>query len=188
MLEISDYEEDTRSLILSLEEDMDPSVRVHAWVAVINGNSANKELALAYVEGMTDQYYDDYQKAFLFTDQNQPVANEEHEEFILQTEEKLIKYRKDLETAEARNIPEINEVIAQLEADLEDRDEYYWEINQQEMDLYQCALPYLYILPSGDYLDFHQQQELTELYDQYIQGSMGIDEFIKKSDEIIQRK
>lgn len=174
-----------KSFLIPLDEGMELAVSVGSSVAFINPLSNNKELAMAYLEAMVTNYREADQVA-MFTDKNEPIKNEYYEQTIKSLEESFEELKSQLETADEQDKKAIEEQIKYIEEALNDKDSFYWEVNQEAINRYEQYLPAYFIPESEALYGGEEDSNVYILLQNYIDGATTLDQFISEANRRVQ--
>jgi len=93
----------------------------------------------------------------------------------------IAEMEKQLETAEAVDVPMLEESIANMKQSLEENDKYWWEISPESIEWYRAngehiaVQRYNYLYGDGSY-------EVWELNNQLLNGATDLDSYLKGID------
>jgi ABC-type glycerol-3-phosphate transport system substrate-binding protein len=175
-----------KPLILSLEEGGAQHIPVYVSAMFINPNSANKDIALQYLENALDSMSRD-QHIMLFPDDNEPVRTANYDTMITEWEDGLDKAKKQLETAKPEETKDIQATIDSYESLLKDKDKYIWDVSAEDIENYRAS-DSLYFTAVPNLLGSNGRDETSEistLIDRYVQRQISLDQFIKEADQKI---
>ena len=172
-------------LYLPLDEGMELGYPVGTQVAFVNPRSQNQELALAYLEEITNTYQP-VQQTTMYQDVNEPIKSEYYEERVKDMEKYIKEYEKQLETAEAEDKKGLEEAIKALTEDLENKDQWYWEVDQKGLDQFNGLLPSFFIKESEILYSGEDEGNLYALLQNYVDGAMSLDQFISEANRRVQ--
>ena len=160
--------DDTRNLFLPLKEGMEPAVMTRAQIAFINPASQHPEEALRYLETLITNYEPQDQIA-MFSDKNEPVQNEGY----------FDKYRQEKEGE-----------LETLKAYLLEAQEEVWEISPKDIETFNQVLPNICFPTTELFYSMDGEGDgadvLWNLENNYINGAISLDEFIKQADQRIE--
>ncbi len=174
-----------QSLIIPLDEGMEPALPVYTTVAFVNPLSNNKELAVAYLEAMATTYRGSVEVA-MFADKNEPIKSEYYEETVKSFETALEEQKKQLETTEEADKARLEEYIKHLEELLENKDDFYWEVSQEGIDRYLKYLPTYYIPEDEIIYSGDEKTNVSALLQNYFEGALTLEQFITEANRRVQ--
>ncbi|NLB91327.1 MAG: carbohydrate ABC transporter substrate-binding protein [Clostridiales bacterium] len=173
-------------LLLSIDENIEPAIQGHLTLAFVNPASANQEEAIAYLEE-TMNAAGGATKTMLYTDQNEPIKSEYYDEYAKGLDKDLADFEAQLEKADEADKRDIQEQIDWIKEAIANKEKQYWDVSQEGLDRYDALIPYIFagaqnVLYSGEDPD----NNVAKLLQDYINGSMSLDQFINEATRRIQ--
>ncbi len=173
-------------LVMSLTANVDPVLEIDSVVAVINPFSENIDLALEYIETISENLEENVYYT-ICTDKTEPVLNKYYESNIASLQEYIDDLKKELETAEEVDKQDIEESIKANEESLKEYEKYRYSINEEDIawigahrsELTLSGDNWLYSSESGDAWDLVQQ---------YLQGQIDASRLMKEIDRKVRMR
>ena len=173
-------------LVMSLTANVDPVLEIDSVVAVINPFSENIDLALEYIETLSENLEENVYYT-ICTDKTEPVLNKYYESNIASLQEYIDDLKKELETAEEVDKQDIEESIKANEESLKEYEKYRYSINEEDIawigahrsELTLSGDNWLYSSESGDAWDLVQQ---------YLQGQIDASRLMKEIDRKVRMR
>ena len=170
-------------VIMSLTQDAPAFLSIDCSVAFINPYSENQDLALAFIEALSENLEPEIQY-ILFEDMDEPLLNSYHDEAVQNMEEYLEMLRAEYEDADEADKQELAENITEYEGYLEEIREDIWEISQDDI---------AWVNENGQNLKFavrnwlysNDNGEAWELIEQYASGQLDAERLMKEIDRKI---
>lgn len=167
-------------MLLAVSGDYEPMLPLDMSVAFINPFSQNAELAMEFLAeiytNLDDQTIYNLSDAF-----NEPKRSRGYEDFVKDMNENIAEMEKQLETAEAVDVPMLEENIANMKQNLEENDRYWWEISPESIEWYRANGEYIAV-ERYNYLYGDGSYELWELNNQFLNGATDLDSYLKDID------
>lgn len=172
----------TYPLFLPLDEGYEATAKPFLQVAIVNPSSEQREAAVVYLEGMMEEY-DHRTKATLFKSENQPVKSDGYEDRMDYFGKSLKKSKDELSSAKDEEEIEILEnAIEYFETQLNNKEDYYWEITPQRLALYENLMPSLFVSTTHNDYDgvWEQSMEMGNLIEAFMIDKIPLEDFIKE--------
>ncbi len=172
-------------LLLALDEEHLPTLKVTFSVMFVNAYSEKIDLAIDYVEETMNQYKSE-EKIYLYENENTPIKNVDYLTTQEEFEQRIIKLEKDLAEAEdSDEIGRIEHALTYFEKEKGKTDKYYWEISPKEIELYQEFLPNIYI-PQTHYVhNWETIQKMMDVRVKFLEEKITLEEFISNLEKLI---
>lgn len=167
-------------LLLSVSPEYEPHLPMELSVAFVNPFSEHPELAAEFIAEMYARV--PVSTTYNFSDAlNEPIRSRYYEENMQNMLDSIAEMEKQLETAEAVDVPLLEESIGYMKQALEENEKYWWEISPESIEWFRSwdeniavqQFNYLYADGSG---------EIWELTSQFVNGMIDLDTYIKSID------
>ena len=172
--------------LLPLDDGLDPVLNASLQVYIVNPNSPNADLALTYLEFLTQNMRPEY-KVALYPGENEPVEESYYQENLKYYNERLEDFQKQLEKAEADGneeaVKSIKEQLEWLAEDRESMERWRWTVSPEQIENYRAIDKYINVNVND--LIYGSNGEVAKLVSRYTQGEMTGDQFIKEFDRKI---
>lgn len=175
--------QNTRILPLCITEDVQPVIGANVSVLIINPKTTRQAEAVLYVENYLKNLDKAGANITLFPNHNDPVEASGYQKQKEEQEQELDKQKGLLQSAEESAHAEIKSHIERLEAALEDTEKYRYDASAEDIqDFRQNIDPILWVnemsvLYSGG------ADEFSKFFQQYLQGAMPMEQFVKETDK-----
>ena len=177
---------DTVFLSLPLTEGLEPIMPATVEYLVINPRTTHLDQAVQYLS-VFGQNLDPAQAGItLFPDNNEPVPNPTFEQDKVEWQATLDEYKAQLATAKPEDQASIKDTIASYEQLLADAESDRYSVSAEDIATYrQKAAPYLMVTGQTPLKTWNKEgkNEFYALRDQYMQGAIPLDQFIKEMDK-----
>lgn len=175
-----------RDYALPLDKGEHPAIAFTPQLIFINPNSPNKQMALALMEAVAAAY-SDTEKIVLYQNENNPVKNPYYDEYVKTTEEELAALTEQVKTLSEEEKPPVLEEIEHFNQLLTEKEDIYWSVNEGTIAAYNGQIPYMY-LPTqpSPYNPWDENNNISKLFNDYISGSISLEDFITTANQRIQ--
>ncbi len=180
----------TRPLTLAMDSGLEPVIPVSMSVMLVNPQTARMDQAILYVATSAKNYDETTSNIMLFPGHNDAVLNPRYELDLASWREELKESQKLLETADPENQANIQESIDHLEEFIQNADQNRYSVSAEEIAAFRTDIaPYLYVVGQTplDIWDKNGNNELVSLMEQYGQGVIPVDRFMKDMSSQMQR-
>ena len=172
-------------LYLGLDEGMQPLVSTDVTVAFVNPFSQNRDLAIEYLECASEQV-DAIMRITMMPGENEPVLNPYFEETLESYDEQIASLETQLANAEEVDKQALEATLEEVKGyrdDFEKNNRY--SANEESIAAYREVAGYMVV---STYLgmDSETSSEYYEQRNQYIDGAITLDEFIRNIDQKLQ--
>ena len=168
-------------LCLSLDIGSNLTVGCELYVVIINPYTENYNLALSYVEQVSD-CVSDISAYYLYKDENAPVRGDYYQAILDGKETEIVQLESEIAAAAYPDTQDLQEQLEDLNAYYQDLREQLWELSPLEIERYSTLINYRVLL-SNDAV-----QEYADVVDsirQYLSGIISDDQFISKLEQYI---
>lgn len=176
-----------RPMLLSLDDSKIPATRVKLGIAFINPLSENKEIALAYLEDMMENYTAK-EKLYCYTDENKAVPRNEVSQEVATMAVELERLSQLLETAQEAEKAPIEEQIQVLKGQIEQQGEG-WEVSPQDVALFEWMLPTLFVPEENIFYAGgvqNMESSILRVMENFMDKAISLDEMIAEIDKRIE--
>ena len=172
-------------LYLGLDEGMQPLVSTDVTVAFVNPFSQNRDLAIEYLECASEQV-DAIMRITMMPGENEPVLNPYFEETLESYDEQIASLETQLLGAEEVDKQALEATLEEMQGyrdDFEKNNRY--NASEESIAAYREVAGYMVV---STYLgmDSETSSEYYEQRNQYIDGAITLDEFIRNIDQKLQ--
>ena len=172
-------------LYLGLDEGMQPLVSTDVTVAFVNPFSQNRDLAIEYLECASEQV-DAIMRITMMPGENEPVLNPYFEETLENYDEQIASLETQLLGAEEVDKQALEATLEEMQGyrdDFEKNNRY--NASEESIAAYREVAGYMVV---ATYLgmDSETSSEYYEQRNQYIDGAITLDEFIRNIDQKLQ--
>ena len=172
-------------LYLGLDEGMQPLVSTDVTVAFVNPFSQNRDLAIEYLECASEQV-DAIMRITMMPGENEPVLNPYFEETLESYDEQIASLEAQLLGAEEVDKQALEATLEEMQGyrdDFEKNNRY--SASEESIAAYREVAGYMVV---STYLgmDSETSNEYYEQRNQYINGAITLDEFIRNIDQKLQ--
>ena len=172
-------------LYLGLDEGMQPLVSTDVTVAFVNPFSQNRDLAIEYLEYASEQV-DTIMRITMMPGENEPVLNPYFEETLENYDEQIASLETQLLGAEEVDKQALEATLEEMQGyrdDFEKNNRY--NASEESIAAYREVAGYIVV---STYLgmDSETSNEYYEQRNQYIDGAITLDEFIRNIDQKLQ--
>ena len=172
-------------LYLGLDEGMQPLVSTDVTVAFVNPFSQNRDLAIEYLECASEQV-DAIMRITMMPGENEPVLNPYFEETLESYDEQIASLETQLANAEEVDKQALEATLEEVKGyrdDFEKNNQY--NASEESIAAYREVAGYMVV---STYLgmDSETSNEYYEQRNQYINGAITLDEFIRNIDQKLQ--
>ena len=172
-------------LYLGLDEGMQPLVSTDVTVAFVNPFSQNRDLAIEYLECASEQV-DAIMRITMMPGENEPVLNPYFEETLESYDEQIASLETQLLNAEEVDKQALEATLEEMQGyrdDFEKNNRY--NASEESIAAYREVAGYMVV---STYLgmDSETSNEYYEQRNQYINGAITLDEFIRNIDQKLQ--
>ncbi len=172
-------------LYLGLDEGMQPLVSTDVTVAFVNPFSQNRDLAIEYLEYASEQV-DAIMRITMMPGENEPVLNPYFEETLESYDEQIASLETQLLSAEEVDKQALEATLEEMQGyrdDFEKNNQY--NASEESIAAYREVAGYMVV---STYLgmDSETSNEYYEQRNQYIDGAITLDEFIRNIDQKLQ--
>ena len=172
-------------LYLGLDEGMQPLVSTDVTVAFVNPFSQNRDLAIEYLECASEQV-DAIMRITMMPGENEPVLNPYFEETLESYDEQIASLETQLANAEEVDKQALEATLEEMQGyrdDFEKNNRY--NASEESIAAYREVAGYIVV---STYLgmDSETSNEYYEQRNQYIDGAITLDEFIRNIDQKLQ--
>ena len=174
-----------KMLYLGLDEGMQPLVSTDVTVAFVNPFSQNRDLAIEYLEYASEQV-DAIMRITMMPGENEPVLNPYFEETLESYDEQIASLETQLLSAEEVDKQALEATLEEMQGyrdDFEKNNRY--NASEESIAAYREVAGYMVV---STYLgmDSETSNEYYEQRNQYIDGAITLDEFIRNIDQKLQ--
>ena len=174
-----------KMLYLGLDEGMQPLVSTDVTVAFVNPFSQNRDLAIEYLEYASEQV-DTIMRITMMPGENEPVLNPYFEETLENYDEQIASLETQLLGAEEVDKQALEATLEEMQGyrdDFEKNNRY--NASEESIAAYREVAGYIVV---STYLgmDSETSNEYYEQRNQYIDGAITLDEFIRNIDQKLQ--
>ena len=174
-----------KMLYLGLDEGMQPLVSTDVTVAFVNPFSQNRDLAIEYLEYASEQV-DAIMRITMMPGENEPVLNPYFEETLESYDEQIASLETQLLSAEEVDKQALEATLEEMQGyrdDFEKNNQY--NASEESIAAYREVAGYMVV---STYLgmDSETSNEYYEQRNQYINGAITLDEFIRNIDQKLQ--
>ena len=174
-----------KMLYLGLDEGMQPLVSTDVTVAFVNPFSQNRDLAIEYLECASEQV-DAIMRITMMPGENEPVLNPYFEETLENYDEQIASLETQLLGAEEVDKQALEATLEEMQGyrdDFEKNNRY--NASEESIAAYREVAGYIVV---STYLgmDSETSNEYYEQRNQYIDGAITLDEFIRNIDQKLQ--
>ena len=172
-------------LPMGLTKDAGYYTGVNMWVMFLNPKSQHKEYAVKLMEYMIDGIYDSDAYTLLAT-KTEPLKNSYFDEWLESNQKQLEEMEKNLADAPEEMKADLQSMIADQKAYIERRtSQMQYTISPHAIEVYrETIMPYVYV-STPSFLDASEDavtSEFNSLKQQYLDGKINIDKFIRDAD------
>lgn len=192
------YDEGEQPLLMRLDSETEPVIPLYMTVMVVNPKSEHLDTAMAYLEYVADHLPQTVRIA-LMPDVNEPIESYFYQGAVSSTSERIDQLETRLEALRAAGkeldddpeSPYYNMTMADLESDLsysqgelEWVEQNRWAFSPEEVAYYhEYVEPYLVTIT--DALFQGENNQASTIMQQFIDGSMDAEHFIREFDRIV---
>ena len=172
-------------LYLGLDEGMQPLVSTDVTVAFVNPLSQNRDLAIEYLEYASEQV-DTIMRITMMPGENEPVLNPYFEETLENYDEQIASLETQLLSAEEVDKQALEATLEEMQGyrdDFEKNNRY--NASEESIAAYREVAGYIVVSTYLD-MDSETSNEYYEQRNQYIDGAITLDEFIRNIDQKLQ--
>lgn len=180
---ISGITRDYWPMVMSMNADTPRRLSVTTQVAFINPFTEHPELALEFVESLTE-HLSESTAYTLFTDLKEPVLNEYYEEGLQSLQEHVDTLRADLEKAEEIDKQDIMMALEDAEEYLADYEQYRYSVTEKDIAWLEDHAQYMEVM-GVDWLYSDDTGEAYELVSQYSEGMINAEKLMTEIDRKI---
>lgn len=173
---------DYKPLPLALDEGMDPIIPMNMQVYLVNPNSANKDMAITFLEFVA-QNMEDGSRITLYSDDNEPVVDPYAEKSIADVKKEIEELEKKLAEAPEEEKREYEDMIASDREYLEMWEAEKYLISAEDIAQYRELEPYMHVI-STDVLS-SMTAEGAKLIERYVGGEMNAQQFTRELGRIL---
>lgn len=167
-------------LLLSVSPEYAPHLPMDLSVAFVNPFSENPELATEFIAEMFSHVPTAIR--YNFSDElSEPIRSSYYEENMKNMKESIAEMEKQLETAEAVDVPLLEESIASMKQALEENDKYWWEVSPESIEWFRSRDDHIAV-QRFNYLYADGGGEIWEMTSQFMKGMIDLDTYIKGID------
>lgn len=171
-------------LPLSLDEGMDPALFAQIDVFVINPNSQNQDLAKTYLEFFAQNMPRDYAITFC-PDDNTPVENPSYARQMEEIKKSIDDIKAQMKTTDPEVLKSLEESLKNQENYLQWIEKSRFTIPEKLIKQYRELVPY--VCSDSEYMNFlSSSKEAVTLLQQFMQGKIGTEQFVKEFDRKLQ--
>ncbi len=171
-------------LPLALDEGLEPAVFGMIDVFVLNPNSKNQDLALAYMEFFVKNMPRDKSITFC-PDDNEPVENPYYKREIAEIKKSIDDLKKQIEAASPDELKNLEEMLKSQEEYLAMREKNRFSITEEVIERYRSLVPYICVDTQN--IEFLTgSQEVMTLLQRFMQGEMETEQFVREFDRKLQ--
>ena len=180
------YRYDMQFLALPLADGLEPVMPATVEYLVVNPRTTHLDQAVQYL-GVFGQNLDPSQAGvILFPDNNEPVVNPSFEQDKTDWQTTLDDYKSQLVTAKPEDVASIKDTIASYEDLLAQAEDDRYTLSAEDIATYrQQVAPYLVVTGQTPLKTWDKDgnNAFYSLRDQYMQGAITLDQFIKEMDK-----
>ena len=171
---------------LPLADGMDPVIPANVGYMIINPRSTHIEQAVQYLNIYAQNLETDSANIVLFPGHNDPVENPSYETDRKNWQQNVDDYTASLTTAKEEEKASLQESIDYFTKMLSDDGTYRYNVSAEEIAFYRESIaPHLVILGETPFNVWGNEgaNEFYTIRDQYLQGAMKLDAYIKETDK-----
>ena len=173
------------SLYLALDEGIDPMVPVNLQVAFVNPYSENRELAIEYLESASERL-DDMLRIHMMPGENEPLPNSYYEEGLKSYDDQIASLQQQLENAEEVDRQALETQLEEIQGYREDYEKNnQYDASAESIAKYRDSAQYI-VVATNIGMDEETSSEYYEQRNQYLDGAITLDEFIRNIDQKLQ--
>lgn len=179
---------DSKILALPLDEGLLPVYPCNVDYLIINPRTTRTEQAVQYVSTYVQNMSSDSGNIVFFPGHNDGVINPRFESDLQNWKDELVEFQALLETAVPESVASLKETITYYEELINNADTYRYTVTAEEIQTYRDTIaPYLVVTGQSplNTWDSNGSNEFYTLREQYLQGAMPLDTYIKEIDKRI---
>jgi len=182
------YREEQKFVALPLDEGMDPVFPAMVQVMIINPRTTHLEQAVQYLTTYVQNIDPTSAKITLTPGNNEPVINSNFENDLNNWKKIVADETETLKTANPEDKPSIQSDIEYVQGLIDNSESYRYTVSAEAIATYREQIaPYLVVVgqnPLNTWSD-DGNNEFSTLENQYMQGAITADAFIKEIDKRI---
>lgn len=178
------YSGDAKPLVLSLDESIAPALSATLELYIVNPGSDNKDAAMTFLAFVLENM-DDVEKINLYPDENEPCENRYYQQNLEEMKKSLAnmeesgKYIDEEDKADwESNLADYRSYIERYEQ--EDR----WDVTEEQIAAYRERAQYMVVPTTNVFTG--TDNEASKLMQRYLDGQIGVEQFIREIDRIVQ--
>ena len=179
-------------VILPLTKNYPPIYPINLEIMMINPNSAHREAAIAYLKSAIATLDNDHRYS-LIASMDQPLENPDYKTRKAETEKWLANTKEMQAKAEDGKVQvdgrfSLEDIIASMEKDLERLEKEKFLVSREAIVTYRKLLKNGAFVShqSSDRLFMDESLQLSQWMDNYLKGTISLDEFIQRMDQVLE--
>jgi ABC-type glycerol-3-phosphate transport system substrate-binding protein len=180
------YRYDMQFIPLPLAAGLEPVMPTSVEYLVVNPRTTHLEQAVQYLTVYVSNLDKTDAAITLFPDNNEPMIDPTYETNRVQWEKDLVDFEARLETATEAEKADIKYSIEYFKRMLNDADTYRYSVAPKDIATYRNDVaPYLVVTGQTPLKTWNKEgnNEFYTLRDQYMQGAIKLDQFLKEMDK-----
>ncbi len=178
------YSGDSKPLILSLDENTAPALSATLELYFVNPGSDNKDAAMTFLTFVVENL-DEAEKLNLYPDYNEPCENSYYRQNLAEMKQSLADMEKGAEMVPEEDKAEWESSLADYRSYIERYEqEERWDITEEQIASYRERAQYMVVPTTNVFTGTNN--EASKLVQRYLDGQIGLEQFIREIDRIVQ--